>query len=644
MPYQPYPIYDPSKGLVLAKEPWIAPMDAFRVVENARIYQGRILKRRGYDLFGELGTREEAHEMVDSGHATGDKYQSASHPGSPAESPEYDDLEYPVLAPGVSPNLYTITITAGGSVNTLDTSPRETGGTTYGFTNVSGASLVGESEIDIADGSWYLDYDGNIANGTAITIDYEYNRGLPVTGLWSFFTKSGNETLCAWDTKRMWTWNATQLRFIPLEHDEGDLFSDADAENFIWGATLETDGEEVLAICNGADTPVKFNGTAIEDMDLEYQSSPSESVESCLFIANYKAYTLYIHTTEAGSRYPQRIRWSNVAEPETLSLTNFADAPTEDWIVSYARLKDKLVVFFERSTWEFRFTDDFRAPFEWVLIGDTDGSMAPLSTVDFSNELVTLGPTSLVTTNGDEVDQLGADIPDFVLDIEPTLVAYSYGVVIEEDREAWISYVPSGGTQSSKIIGFNYETSHFFKHDMPFHCYGFFQRASTLTWDEVTGTWDSIDWAPDERSLLSGFPTTLAGSYDSKVYEIPSSNWNDDGAAIAMRVRSQGLNPYLRQDVPMLARLGYLQIFCDAVPDTTLTVRFFKNWQDNAWKEVTVDLDIPASGDAKIWLYIPVYETAHQHRVELYNNSTRKIAIDAIVPYFKPAGPIRKFA
>jgi len=74
-----------------------------------------------------------------------------------------------------------------------------------------------------------------------------------------------------------------------------------------------------------------------------------------------------------------------------------------------------------------------------------------------------------------------------------------------------------------------------------------------------------------------------------------------------------------------------------------LTVRFFKDWQDGYWKQVTVDLDVPASGDSKLWLYIPVYETAHLHRIELYNNSTRKIAIDAIVPWFKPAGPIRKF-
>ena len=52
--YTPFPIYDFRSGIYSAKQPWLAPKDAFRDILNAYIEKGVIKKRKGYTEFGQL--------------------------------------------------------------------------------------------------------------------------------------------------------------------------------------------------------------------------------------------------------------------------------------------------------------------------------------------------------------------------------------------------------------------------------------------------------------------------------------------------------------------------------------------------------------------------------------------------------------
>lgn len=50
--YTPFPIFDFQSGIYSAKQPWLAPKDAFSSLVNAYIYQGILKKRNGYAEFG----------------------------------------------------------------------------------------------------------------------------------------------------------------------------------------------------------------------------------------------------------------------------------------------------------------------------------------------------------------------------------------------------------------------------------------------------------------------------------------------------------------------------------------------------------------------------------------------------------------
>jgi hypothetical protein len=69
MPFEPKPLLNFERGLYYAKEPWISPENAWTTLQNARMNNGRILKRKGFSQFGYLGTQV-LLETVGNGGAT----------------------------------------------------------------------------------------------------------------------------------------------------------------------------------------------------------------------------------------------------------------------------------------------------------------------------------------------------------------------------------------------------------------------------------------------------------------------------------------------------------------------------------------------------------------------------------------------
>jgi hypothetical protein len=70
MPLTPFPIYDLRAGLQLDKEPWIAPDQAWRELDDAYVFRGRLRKRLGYQRFGELSVVRPAQSPDVAGERT----------------------------------------------------------------------------------------------------------------------------------------------------------------------------------------------------------------------------------------------------------------------------------------------------------------------------------------------------------------------------------------------------------------------------------------------------------------------------------------------------------------------------------------------------------------------------------------------
>lgn len=66
MPHRPMPLLDFKTGIYEAQEPWRAPPGSFMELENAYVFRGQVVKRSGYELFGQLGI-DEAGETIGNG-------------------------------------------------------------------------------------------------------------------------------------------------------------------------------------------------------------------------------------------------------------------------------------------------------------------------------------------------------------------------------------------------------------------------------------------------------------------------------------------------------------------------------------------------------------------------------------------------
>jgi len=92
-------------------------------------------------------------------------------------------------------------------------------------------------------------------------------------------------------------------------------------------------------------------------------------------------------------------------------------APTEEAIVSAEFIKDRLIVFFERSTWELAYTGNQVLPFVWQKINTELGSEATFSVVPFDKVVLAIGNTGVHACNGSNVERIDTKIPDTVFEI-----------------------------------------------------------------------------------------------------------------------------------------------------------------------------------------------------------------------------------
>jgi hypothetical protein len=635
MPYEPFLISDMRMGLELGREPWISPPGAWREMKNAYVFRGRIWKRSGYSWFGELGTP--TGEAL--GHIGVDTFTDTLA-NIPVVRQQGTDWQT-----GYSVKLDDSAVyTGANAIHDMGDGLLYVGATAYG--------TIDYETGDIACTNLPL---GNIG-GTGLIAAHEFMDPAPsqnaVMGIDSFFPRSGGETLFAWDRKHMWKWNASEERF---EQEISANIWSSDLENFFWIENfyaIDIAGNDGMLICNGVDILYYWNGTALKEMHTSW-STPAvappapgaapgggytREIESAVMSFLFKNRCVLLSTIESGSNYPQRARWSDVAPLFTevasgnisWDIADYADAPTADWIVSAAFLGDDLIVFFERSVWKLRWKDDFQSPFEWEHMFDTDGSFATMSTVDFSNDLVTLGATGLIATDGIDVVQATPQTPDIALDWNPAAFQYTFGIVVEEGRQSLFSFAASGEDYPQNCLVQQYDDDAISTYTFPFHCYGYFQFEQSPVWDDYPEDWDVYEFAWDERTFQAGFPAVLAGDRNLRVFTLWSdlTDWNPDPAEegnISMRILSNRLNPYLAQN--LRCRLGFLNIYASTNASVTLKVTLYGDFTGQAYLIKNITLDGPGT---KVKKRIPVFIDKNFHQVQIEETGGKLLRIDGI--------------
>jgi hypothetical protein len=272
-------------------------------------------------------------------------------------------------------------------------------------------------------------------------------------------------------------------------------------------------------VLNGKDSIQKWSGTS-RFVDLA-GSPPSTAKTICCF----QNRLLLGGTTETGTNYPQRVRWSSAGTIETWSggTSGYVDImDTVDWIMHLKLLKDKCICYKDYSIWEVKYTGGTQVFLPEMKVNGT-GTLAPNTIVDRGEIHSLFGNSDILDFDGTytkvfstKINPLLFRTGDKILDFSKIIRATS--LYISELNEYWISF-----PTEEIIFKYNIETTGWVRHNsLNVTTLGYYDSgsASSVIWSAAAGTWAVNTYGSwRRRTLPANAPTVLLGFNTGQISE-----------------------------------------------------------------------------------------------------------------------------
>lgn len=247
---------------------------------------------------------------------------------------------------------------------------------------------------------------------------------------------------------------------------------------------------------------------------------------TALIILPFKDRLLLLNTIEVNAagtvntNFKNRCRFSSVGDPTNvnafLEITQVGalgagviNASTDEAIVSAEFIKDRLIVYFERSTWELAFTNNDIVPFNWQKLNTELGSESTFSSVPFDSEILTISNTGVNSCNGSNVVRIDTKIPDKIFEISNSNQAINRTTGIREYLSEMVfwSYVSDNftGTYPNKVLVYNYRNQTWAENDDCITAFGYYEQQGGTTWASS----GSAIWSSSGSVWNSGYLNAL---------------------------------------------------------------------------------------------------------------------------------------
>ena len=399
MEYDKFLIAPLNAGLQTNLRPWLIPDDAFERLKNAYVFRGRVRKRFGStsmdpdktDNIEQLYSRLRTHigTTDGSGNVSGN---------APATIYEVGQM--------FSIGTEMFTVSELGTPGTMLTTGSAT---THTYNTTTGAYVI---------------------NGATPATALYFYPALPVMGITNYETElsANQEKLYAFDTRfsYVYTSGSGWNRF-------GSYVWSGDNSDFFWAVNHRgtAASDDYLYVSNGVvgDGIQYWTGAAWVLWQPAFGTpTATNKILTAKIIIPFKGRLLLLNTIESVSgvvtNFPDRVWWSvvgnnldaNAYRVDIPGNGGFLDGPIQEDIVGAQIIRDRLIVFYERSTWELVFTGNNVNPFIWQQINIELGVESTFSVVPFDKHILGIGQTGIHACNGANVERIDAKIPDEVFD------------------------------------------------------------------------------------------------------------------------------------------------------------------------------------------------------------------------------------
>lgn len=461
----------------------------------------------------------------------------------------------------------------------------------------------------------------------------------------------------------------------------GDVFS-GDYTNFFSVANYTYKA----FITNNVDPIRYYDGMCLEYLNTNIDANLQPNnfnypITRCLHVAIYRDRLLLILPTISGSILQNAITYSANSNPLDFTNNGTLLAPTSESIRTFSFITINLVIRFSNSERIFTYTSDAFAPFRWDTTNSIFRCDARYSAINYDSYFTTVGKPAIVASDGVNIKRADEIIPDFtlsnralfdgpIISMNQTSIGQCYGERFDDFKEGWLCFkqddpsVSNQDLRSDAILAFNYLDFTYAVYDFPFNCLGYGTVSSTDTWGNNFDEWGDADYAWGSFYEELNALIDLAGDRNGVVYTLGKSNTRVDELGerqpVLMDVISKNFNPFIEEG--QLCRLGYVDLFVSASPQTKLRVQFFLNdelfvdssgnaagsYQETILTFLDKDAMSPVNQQKKVWKRIYVGAVGKEHTIRFYQNALdfgtppedEPVKIHAMVLYVKPAGRI----
>lgn len=529
--YKPLKITGMAAGLTQQREDFLLPDDGYPTLVNAYVWRERILRKKGFELLGRLqrnlanypSTGAPLLGVTDgAGNFTGNIFTILIGLGL------ISSLEFPSIVLG------SIGIHVNGDGTYIDDSAGN-------LSNGSG----GTGNVNYVTGAFTILNSGQITSPIHLYL-FQYYPGLPVMGIRTReLQNSANDMTIFFDQIYAYIFNNTTSLF--QEWIPGTTWNahagDVTATDFFFSTNYWVSGtaSSPFGTANtklfwetnntgqfgtNQDPPRISDGTTW----VNFFPSTWSQIDATNYLANWLAMLPYrgrlvtFNTWEGPAangltQFSNRIRWSTIGNP-FIPYTNvvpaagswrddirgqggFLDIPTSEDIVAVGFVRDNLVIYCERSTWQLRYTGRSIAPFQIERVNSELGAESTFSAVQFDTSLVGIGDKGVVECDSYKSERIDVKIPDFVFSFTTNNngVARVQGIRDFINRLAYWT-VPVSSAYAPQVnqiypnirLVYNYENDSWATFTDSLTTLGNFQPGNSRTWLNTPLPWIECDF------------------------------------------------------------------------------------------------------------------------------------------------------
>lgn len=311
------------------------------------------------------------------------------------------------------------------------------------------------------------------------------------------------------------------------------------------GYLFMTDFRDYIYSYDGSTSPATVTGYTPTVDGTNY-------IQSCRAVVAFHNHLICLFTYEGssapGTPYPQRARWSWIGDIDDANAFNevvnldagFADAATNEAIVGFAFNRDQLLVAFDRSLWQLRWTTDPFQPFVWERVNNQYGAGATLGCWSSDDAALFIGQYGIVASNGSDVKRIDLPVIQAVQNIEssiqpgasPRLSSNFRRVVAYQDffnQNIYWAYPEdqssSTGTstklvRNNKLLIWNYlENSWSIANTWYTTLFGY-ETTQDITWADLTNPWPTYTEPWGSYGLIDEKFLIVAGHDSGKLLQI----------------------------------------------------------------------------------------------------------------------------